>query len=150
MDRRQPPPRARVDDIVTPGAASDQPHGSRVSSTRARIHIALASAMIFGYAAYILRWIILTRAWVWLIAVAILALAGGFLLWRKPWARHLVLGSVIIYVGTWLISSVVAVVNVWKTEPWLVDVLMFVPGIALVVVPSLYCVRVARTYIDRS
>lgn len=119
-------------------------------SIRARIHIALASAMIFGYAAYILRWIILTRAWVWLIAVAILALAGGSLVWRKTWARHLVLASVTFYVGTWLISHVVAVVTEWKTESWLFDVLVFVPGIALVVAPSLYCVHVTRTYVGRS
>jgi hypothetical protein len=32
-------------------------------------------------------------------------------------------------------------------QPWLVDVLMFVPGVALVIVPAVYCTFVAKTYV---
>jgi hypothetical protein len=107
--------------------------------------------MILGYAAYALYWIVTRRTgWVWLIVVAAFALAGGLLLSRSRWARHLMWLSASIYVGAWLYSVMLAIADTWNTDSLLVDVLMLVPGFVLVVCPSAYYVYVARTYTGRN
>jgi len=151
MDHRYAPPRARVHDTGPTEEVLGQPGNLASISTRARIHVWLASAMILGYAAYALYWIV-TRGtgWVWLILAAVFALAGGLLLCRSRWASHLMWLSASIYVGAWLYSVVLAMADTWNTDSLLVDVLMFVPGIVLVICPSAYCVYVARAYAGRN
>lgn len=105
--------------------------------------------MILAYAAYLLRWAVVWRAWAWLIAVAILAATAGLVLRRSSWARYPVYGVVAIYVALWLFPTAAAVINMWRAQSWLVDVLMFVPGLVLVVAPAVYSVHVARIYIRR-
>lgn len=151
MDHRYAPPQARVHDTGPTEEVLGQPGNSASIPARARIHVGLASAMILGYAAYALYWII-TRGtgWVWLIVVAAFALSGGLLLSRSQWARHLMWLSASIYVGAWLYSVMLAIADTWNTDSLLVDVLMLVPGFVLVVCPSAYCVYVARTYTGRN
>ena len=147
MDKRYAPPRAPVGDVL-PSAA--RPGESPTISIRGRIHLALASAMLLAYAAYVLNWVVTWKGWGWLIAVVILITAGGLLLLRHPWARYPVVGSAALYVGLWLYVTGGAVADTIQTKSLLFDVLMFVPGIALVVAPSVYCVYVSRTYVRRS
>jgi hypothetical protein len=151
MNHRYAPPQARVHDIGSTQELLGQPGNSAGISTRARIHVWLASAMILGYAAYALYWIV-TRGtgWVWLIVVAVFALAGGLLLRRSRRARHLMWLSASIYVAAWLYSVILAMANTWNSDSLLVDVLMLVPGIVLVVCPSAYCVYVAHAYTGRN
>ena len=151
MDHRYAPPQARVHDTGLTEEVFGQPGISASISIRARIHVWLASAMILGYAAYALYWIVTQRTgWIWLIVVAAFALAGGLLLSRSRWAQHLMWLSASIYVGAWLYSVMLAIAGTWNTDSLLVDVLMLVPGFVLVVCPSAYCVYVARTYTRRN
>ncbi len=79
---------------------------------------------------------------------AICKVTRSGLLFRKPWSRYLMYALTTIYVGTWLLYTIPSVANIrWRDQPWLVDVLMFVPGIALVVLPAVYCVYVAKVYL---
>jgi len=151
MDHRYAPPRARVHDTGSAADVLGQPGNSASISTRARLHVWLASAMALGYAAYALYWIVTRHTgWVWLIFVTAFALAGWLLLSRSRWAQHLMWLSASLYVGAWLYSVMLAIANTWNTDSLLVDVLMLVPGFVLVVCPSAYCVYVARTYTGRS
>lgn len=103
--------------------------------------------MILGYAAYMAYWIVSRRTgWVWLVLDAVFFLAGGLLLCRSRWARHLMWLSASLYAGAWLHSTLLAMVSTWNAEPLLVDILMLVPGIALVICPSVYGVYVAHAY----
>jgi hypothetical protein len=116
MDNRYAPPRAHVHDVATSQTPSNQPDGSRTISRRGRIQIGIASVIIFAYAAYLLRWVVLWRAWVWLIMFAFLVLLGVLLLRRHPLARLLVTGWAAVHVGAWLFSSVAAVVNMRQIQ----------------------------------
>jgi hypothetical protein len=146
MDHRYAPPRARMHD-TGPEKAVGQPGNSASISTRARIHVWLASTIILGYAVYSLYWIVTRRTgWVWLVLDAVFFLAGGLLLRRSRWAPHLMWISALLYVGVWLYSVVLAMARTWNTEPLLVDILMLVPGVVLVVGPSAYGVYVAHAY----
>jgi hypothetical protein len=147
MDHRYAPPHARVRDTGPKEEAIGQTGNSASISTRARIHVWLASAMILGYAAYTAYWIVTRNTeWVWLVLDAVFFLAGGLLLRRSRWARHLIWLSAPLYVGAWLYSVMLAMASTWSTEPLLVDILMLVPGIVLVVCPSAYGVYVAHAY----
>jgi hypothetical protein len=142
MDHRYAPPHARVHDTAV-GQAGD----SGSISARARIHVWLASAMLLGYAAYSLYWIVTRHTgWVWLLLDAVFFLGGGLLLRRSRWARHLIWLSASLYVGAWLYSVMLTIPSTWSTEPLLVDILRLVPGIVLVVCPSAYSVYVAHAY----
>lgn len=132
------PPSAPVADLATPV----------VTRRWARVHIIVASVILLIYARYFMNYAISTRIWGWLLPASAFVATAGFLLFRKRLVRLMVYVQALGYVGVWLFYAVPAFASsAHQSRSLLVDLLTLVPGIGLVVLPTLYCVYVARTYV---
>ena len=148
MDHRYAPPRAEVKDAAPSATEPDPSIDPAAASRRARIHIGLASTLLFLSAIGVFYSVIVAGEWLRCGAVVIFVLAGGLLLIRSRWARFPMWLSAATYVGAW--SSVVIPVleDSWETDPTVAVAVCVVTAFPFVGI-SAYCVYVAHAYTQR-
>jgi Mg/Co/Ni transporter MgtE len=148
MDHRYAPPRAEVKDAAPAAMEVDPSIDPAAALKRARIHIGLASTLLFLSALGLFLCLVGAGEWRWCGAAVIFVLAGGLLLIRSRWARFPMWLSAATYVGAWASVVIPVLEDSWETDPTVAVAVCVVTVFPFVGI-SAYCVYVAHAYTHR-
>jgi hypothetical protein len=113
------------------------------------IHLTVVAILVLTYAAFYASQVRFGIATCIVCGFALIVAAS--LLLRKAWANIFVYIAVAVNLGYWIYVGTTWVVRAHLLlDPFLLNMERLIPGLLLVVLPSVYCVFVAHRYLRRS